>query len=81
MIGSFIKDRLQLGVGWLNIGQPVVSYYTPSEVVDFVCRSELGEIESSRTVHSRNLAGFIPPSLTFIVVRRVDAVGFVGAEH
>jgi hypothetical protein len=59
-----------VGVEWLNIAQPVVSYYTPDEVRDFVGRSDLAEVESTRAVESPNLAWVIAPSLTFVIVRR-----------
>ena len=72
VVGSFTSDRLHLGAEWLNIAQPVVSYYTPDEVRGFVANSELAEVQSSTIVESPNLAWVIAPSLTFVLIRRTS---------
>lgn len=70
VVGSFTSDRVQLRAPWLNIAQPVVSYYTPSEVETMVEGCELADVSSSKTVAFTKLAGFIAPSLTLMVVER-----------
>jgi ubiquinone/menaquinone biosynthesis C-methylase UbiE len=69
-VGSVTNDRLSLGPEWLNIAQPVVSYYTPAQVIAYAGQSELSQIESTRIFNSRKLALVIAPSLTFVTIER-----------
>lgn len=70
LVGSFTSNRMQLKAPWLNIAQPVVSYYTAKEVMSQVRRCPKAEVSSSRTVEFDKLAGFIRPSLTLMIVTR-----------
>lgn len=46
ILGSFVSTRLELGRSWLNIAQPVVSYYTDDQVDDMIARQSSDVVES-----------------------------------
>lgn len=46
ILGSFVSSRLELGPRWLNIAQPVVSYYSDSQVEEMVSSQPVQVIES-----------------------------------
>lgn len=36
IVGSLTSERVELSKSWMNVGQPVVSYYTPEQLLSFI---------------------------------------------
>lgn len=58
IVGSFANKRIQISKRWANIGQPVVSYYTPEQLVSYIEGINDAQILVKKTVDKRRL-GFV----------------------
>ena len=58
VFGSVYKRRIEIGQKWANLGQPIVSYYTPSELDEMT--ASLGKTRMiARTVVDQSRMGFV----------------------
>lgn len=57
--GRFSRGRLELGPSWLNIGEPVVSYYGPAELDAMVDSLPDVKVAVRRVVDSKRAGGIL----------------------
>jgi hypothetical protein len=70
ILGSFISSRVELGPQWLNIAQPVVSYYTDSQVSAMI-EPHPHETVESHTVDRSRLGGLLERHGIGLVVKKL----------
>jgi len=58
VVTNLTSKRVELSKKWANIGEPVVSYYTPEQLLSFITGTANIQIASKEIVDSRRL-GFI----------------------
>lgn len=64
------SDRIELGRSWANIGQPIVSYYTPGQLEDMVATTAGTELIVREPLAKRRKGGVLEFTLMGLVARR-----------
>jgi SAM-dependent methyltransferase len=78
IIGNFTDRRLEFSQRWANFGQPVVSYYTPTQLLSFINELPDGKIVSKTIVDDTRL-GFVIHRVGMGIV--VERSSLLGGEH
>ena len=67
LVGRWSSHRLELGRRWLNIGEPIVSYYTPDELDAMMARLPEGRVADRRFIKAKRFGFLHRYSIGFIV--------------
>lgn len=58
-VGRIVKSRVELGPAWLNIGHPIVSYYTEDQLRLLIEQNDAAEMQTFERINENRLGGFI----------------------
>lgn len=71
LFGSFGNRRLELfGHSWINLGQPVVSYYTPSQLDPLLAEYSSATCVEKRLGRSKRFGRIIKRATCELILRK-----------
>jgi len=70
--GSLTSGRFMLFKRWMNIGQPVVSYYTPKQLRSFIDRLPNARVVKDLVIDNKRLGLLIARTGLGLIIQRTD---------
>lgn len=71
-VSSLASGRIELSRRWANIGEPIVSYYTPQQLRNVILSTEEAEVTIEKALVRRRVGGLLEFTLLGLVARKVD---------
>ena len=75
IVGNFTSSRIELFSKWANFGQPVVSYYTPEQLISMVEHLQDADLLERNVVYQVSLGGILRCTGLGIVARKTGCLG------